>query len=253
MAPGSNQSILFLHIYFWLQPLLDVINRMRHIWAGRKFRASSYYMVVLLQCRRANPNIKLPDAQGFTNPLAITSVSHSFHKKYNSCEYLKCLLKQWLTSEIILPFPLKQDGVSPVASCCWKGFWITSDCLIPANLGSSASVGGEWREKFPTEFWEFLPFRCSLFSKGVSDLLSKCSGDIWRKMFFPEISPMSQRSINKFKKVGGRREPACWPFKIKEQLHFLIKVILRDCLYSKNMLRAWIVRKCVKIKLGDNK
>lgn len=45
----------------------------------------------------ASPSITLPDAQGFTNPLAITSAFQGFHKKCNSCESLKCLLKQWLT------------------------------------------------------------------------------------------------------------------------------------------------------------
>lgn len=107
---------LFSFNQFWIWLPWYII-----FWAGMKFRAIFYYTVVHLQSRRASPSIRLPDAQEFTNPLAITSAFQGFHKKCNSCESLKCLLKQWLTLGIITPFALRTGWSFPCGFMLLEG------------------------------------------------------------------------------------------------------------------------------------
>lgn len=117
MALGPNQSILFLHTSFWLQQLLDT----SYFEQGGNSEQFCTTQLCSLQSRRANSSIRLPDAQGFTNPLAITSAFQGFHKKCNSCESLKCLLKRWLTLEIITPFSLKTGWNFPCGFMLLEG------------------------------------------------------------------------------------------------------------------------------------
>lgn len=121
------------------------------LWAGRKLRAISYYMAVLLQSRRASPSITLPDAQGFTNPLAITSAFQGFHKKCNSCESLKCLLKWWLTSEIITPFSLKTGWSFPCGFMLLEGILDNLWLFNPCSPWEQCKCGWWTKEKF--SYW----------------------------------------------------------------------------------------------------
>lgn len=102
--------------------------------------------------KRPNPSIRLPDAQGFANPLGITSAFQRFYKKHYSCGSLKCLLKWWLTSEIITPLSLR--------------------------TGWSFSIGFVPLEKILDNLWLFNPHRpweqckCGQWTEGKVFLLN---------------------------------------------------------------------------------